>query len=319
MARPLRVEFPGAVYHVTARGNERKPIFRDDEDRRRFLTAVEEMAVQFTVDVLVFCLMPNHYHLVIRTPRANLSQSMGWLQTTYTVRFNRRHHRSGHLFQGRFKAHLVEEDAYALSLMRYIHLNPVRVKGLKGLGWRQKRARMDAYKWSSHRFHAGLARPLAWLRPDWLRYYGTRTAAAQAAYRQDVGRALESQEEGMAPWTNLRGGLVLGGKALLEKTKTLLTGKGGRQEIRWAQEQDQEERKRVWQDKINAEPDRRWKVWLRVRALGERKVEVARELGYRDGGSVLQIIKRLEKKAQDDEPWARKLKKYERELSNVER
>ena len=112
MARPIRVEFPGAVYHVTARGNERKRIFRDDEDRRRFLVALEEMAAQFGVEVLVFCLMPNHYHLVIRTPKANLSRAVGWLQTTYTIRFNRRYRRSGHLFQGRFKAHLVEEDGW---------------------------------------------------------------------------------------------------------------------------------------------------------------------------------------------------------------
>jgi REP element-mobilizing transposase RayT len=311
------VEFPGAVYHVTARGNERKRIFRDDEDRQRFLAALEEMAIQFQVHVLVFCLMPNHYHLVICTPKANLSRAVGWLQVTYTVRFNRRHRRSGHLFQGRFKAHLVEEDAYAISLMRYVHLNPVRIKGLKGATWREKRARMDAYKWSSHRFHAGLARPLPWLKPDWLRYYGARRAEAQAAYRQDVSRALENLEEGVTPWTNLRGGLVLGGKALWDKTKALLSGKSGQEEIRWSREQDQEDRKNLWRQKIDAEPDRRWKVWLRVRALGERKADVARELGYRDGSSVLHLLKRLQSKAQKDRAWSIKMENYERDLSSV--
>jgi len=311
------VEFPGAVYHVTARGNERKRIFRDDEDRHRFLVALEEMAIQFGVDVLVFCLMPNHYHLAIRTPKANLSRSVGWLQTTYTVRFNRRHRRSGHLFQGRFKAHLVEEDAYAISLMRYIHLNPVRTRALREAGWREKRRMVKAYKWSSHRFHAGLARPLEWLKPDWLRYYGSRMAEAQAAYSQDVSRALENRDEMATPWTNLRGGLVLGGKALWDKTKTVLAGKGGQEEIPWSRGQDRKEQKGVWQKKINAEPDPRWKVWLRVRALGERKADVARELGYRDGSSVLQIIKRLEKRAQENETWAQKMKNYESDLSSV--
>lgn len=95
MARPIRVEFAGAVYHVMARGNERRPIFLDDQDRRRFLETLEGMVEQFGVRLHAYCLMTNHYHLLAETPRANLSQAMGWLQVTYTVRFNRRHRRSG--------------------------------------------------------------------------------------------------------------------------------------------------------------------------------------------------------------------------------
>jgi REP element-mobilizing transposase RayT len=128
MARPIRVEYANAVYHVTARGNERKAIYRDDVDRRRFLETVEQTVERFAVVIHAYCLMPNHYHLLMQTPRANLSAAAGWLQTTYSVRFNRRHRRSGHLFQGRFKAHLVEEDAYARELIKYIHLNPIRPK-----------------------------------------------------------------------------------------------------------------------------------------------------------------------------------------------
>jgi len=116
MARPVRVEFAGAVYHVTARGNERRSTFRDDKDRERFVETLAEMVERFEVRVHAYCLMPNHYHLVVGTPLGNLSQAVGWLQVTYTVRFNRRWRRSGHLFQGRFKAQLVE----------YVHLNPVR-------------------------------------------------------------------------------------------------------------------------------------------------------------------------------------------------
>jgi putative transposase len=124
MARPIRVEYVNAVYHVTARGNERRAIFRDDHDRERFLETLEETRQRFGVVIHVFCLMQNHYHLLLQTPRANLSAAAGWLQTTYTVRFNRRHRRSGHLFQGRFKAHLIEEDSYVQTLVKYIHLNP---------------------------------------------------------------------------------------------------------------------------------------------------------------------------------------------------
>jgi REP element-mobilizing transposase RayT len=120
MARPLRVEYPGAVYHVTARGNERRKTFRDDLDRQCFLETLVEAVEQFGLRLHGFCLMPNHYHLLVETPQANLSRGIGWLQTTYSVRFNRRHRRSGHLFQGRFKAHLVEADSYAKTLLRYL-------------------------------------------------------------------------------------------------------------------------------------------------------------------------------------------------------
>ena len=113
MARPVRVEFENAVYHVTARGNERKDIYRDVADRQCFLETLEEAVGRFGVVVHAYCLLDNHYHLLLQTPRANLTGAAGWLQTTYSIRFNRRHKRSGHLFQGRFKAHLVEADLYA--------------------------------------------------------------------------------------------------------------------------------------------------------------------------------------------------------------
>jgi REP element-mobilizing transposase RayT len=109
-----------------ARGNERKAVFRDDQDRQRFLDTLAELVERFGVRLHAYCLMPNHYHLLLETPQPNLSQAVGWLQVTYTVRFNRRHRRSGHLFQGRFKAQLIEADEYAQGLVEYVHLNPVR-------------------------------------------------------------------------------------------------------------------------------------------------------------------------------------------------
>ena len=112
MARPVRVEFADAVYHVTARGNERKAIYRDDADRQRFLETVEQAVERFGVVVHAYCLMPNYYDLLLQTPRANLSAAVGWLQTSYSIRFNRRHRRTGHLYQGRFKAHVVEDYGY---------------------------------------------------------------------------------------------------------------------------------------------------------------------------------------------------------------
>jgi REP element-mobilizing transposase RayT len=144
MARPIRVEFAGAVYHVMARGNERREIFRDDTDRQRFVRTMGEMAERFGVLVHVYCLMPNHYHLLVETPRANLSRALGWLQVTYTVRFNRRWKRSGHLFQGRFKAQVVDVEGYARSLVRYVHLNPVRPKDKRAEIPAERREELDA-------------------------------------------------------------------------------------------------------------------------------------------------------------------------------
>ena len=127
MARPLRIEYPGAFYHVINRGQRQDAIVEDDRDREHFLSCLERMATLFGVRLHGFCLMTNHYHLVIETPEANLSRAIQWLNVSHAVYYNRRHGMTGHLFQGRFKAILIEADAYLETLSRYIHLNPVRV------------------------------------------------------------------------------------------------------------------------------------------------------------------------------------------------
>ncbi len=126
MARPLRIEYEGAFYHIAARGNERKKIFLSRADYEKFLANLKDAAARFSVVVHCYVLMGNHYHLIIETPKANLSSFMHAIQSGYTTYFNRKRSRSGHLFQGRFKSILVDRDAYLLELSRYIHLNPVR-------------------------------------------------------------------------------------------------------------------------------------------------------------------------------------------------
>ena len=121
MTRPLRIEYEGAFYHVLSRGNERKEVFRDDKDRTLFTEIPGEMSERFSVDIFAYVLMGNHYHLLIRTNRPNISKCLQWLGVTYTRRFNIRHRRSGHLFQGRFKSFLVENEKYLLVLYCYIH------------------------------------------------------------------------------------------------------------------------------------------------------------------------------------------------------
>ena len=154
MSRPLRLEFPGALYHVTARGDRHEPIFDDDEDRRGWLAILGQALERFDAKCFAFCLMPNHYHAVLETRRANLSRLMRHLNGVYTQRYNRRHDKVGHLFQGRFRAILVDRDAYFLEVCRYVDLNPVRARLVK---------RPQQWDWSSYRAHVGLEDRPAWL------------------------------------------------------------------------------------------------------------------------------------------------------------
>jgi len=128
MARPLRIEYPGAFYHVTCRGNERKQIFQDDADRHTFLDILDASLKTFKVSLHGYVLMDNHFHLIVETPEANLGKLMQRFNTAYTIYYNRRHNRNGHLYQGRYKAILIDADEYLLELSRYVHLNPVRIR-----------------------------------------------------------------------------------------------------------------------------------------------------------------------------------------------
>lgn len=154
MSRPLRIEYEGALYHVTSRGNERKSIYRDEVDYHLFLDVLSEVCDRFNWVIHSWCLMSNHYHLVVETPEANLSVGMRQLNGVYTMRFNRRYRRAGHLFQGRYKAILVDKSAYLLELSRYVVLNPVRAGLVDHPG---------EWLWSSYRYTLG---ELA--SPDWL-------------------------------------------------------------------------------------------------------------------------------------------------------
>jgi REP-associated tyrosine transposase len=153
LARPLRVELKGAVYHVIARGNERRAIFRDDRDREVYLERLAQCRSRFQFRVLGYCLMNNHVHLALERGPIALSRTMLALQSFYVQRFNFRHRRVGHLFQGRYKAFLVQDERYLFALLRYIHLNPVRARLVD---------RPEAYRWSSDRFYRA-GKGLPWL------------------------------------------------------------------------------------------------------------------------------------------------------------
>ena len=219
MARPLRIEYEGAVYHVTARGNARAAIFKNDQDRRVFLEILSKVIERYRWLCHAYCLMGNHYHLLIETPDGNLSAGMRQLNGLYTQTFNRRHRRVGHIFQGRFKAILVDKESYLLELCRYIVLNPVRAKMVK---------HPQRYPWSSYRATAGLARPPAFLGRDWLlSQFGRNRAHAQGAYRRFVQEGIGEP----SPWEKLTGQVLLGPESFVKKVAPRLKGKASVKEI----------------------------------------------------------------------------------------
>jgi len=320
MARKPRVQFDGAYYHVTARGNRRQAIFDDDRDRLRFLETLGQACDRYGLVVHGYCLMPNHYHLLVQTPRGNLSQAIGWLQVTYSVRFNRRHGRAGHLVQGRFKAHLIDADDYARQLVRYVHLNPVRPRDRRKPVPAERREYFEAYRWSSHRAYAGTAAEVpAWLSLEWLSYWlessRQRTAAAaRRQYRRDIagafGEAIES------PLAQLRGGLVLGGEALWKKAQATL-GKVPRPSddvSRWLKRQGKTAARERAAESLAGEGDRRIQIWTRVTLCGERMTDLAAEFGYSDGSGILRVVQRLEARAAGEKDLERKLSRIRREL-----
>jgi putative transposase len=207
MVRPLRIEYAGAVYHVTSRGDRREPIAKDDTDRALFLDVLGQALQRFDAQTWAYCLMGNHYHLVLHTREANLSRLMRQINGVYTQTFNRRHGLAGHLFQGRFKAILVDSDSYLLEVCRYVDLNPVRAQMVK---------RPDAYAWSSYRALVGMAAPAPWLdtQPLYAQLAPGKSAAKAAAqYAEFV-----AQGQGIALWdTSLKQQIYLGDDAFVAR------------------------------------------------------------------------------------------------------
>ena len=203
MTRPLRLQFPGALYHVTSRGDHQEAIYRDTQDRQAWLATLQLVCTRFNFLVHAYCQMTNHYHLLVETADGNLAQGMRQLNGTYTQRFNRRHQIVGHLFQGRYKAILVQKDSHLLELSRYIVLNPLRAGSVEVL---------DEWRWSSHQAMLGRVPSPAWLATDGLlRQFGKDRVRAIAAYAQFVmaGRGVAS------PLAHVQNAMLLGDDAFI--------------------------------------------------------------------------------------------------------
>ena len=223
MARPLRLEFEGALYHLTGRGNRRERIFEDEKDCARFLEMLEGSLGRFRVLLHAFVLMGNHYHLLAQTELPNLGRWMHWLVTSYTVYFNRRHKRVGHLFQGRYKSIVVEAEGYLLPLSRYIHLNPVRGTRLGQGGLTERRARLRAWRWSSYRGYAGLSRPEGMVSEELiLGELGGPKATRRQRYRRFVESGLV--EPMTSPLEEAKWQAILGSENFQQAVRDRLSG-----------------------------------------------------------------------------------------------
>ena len=197
MARPLRIQYPGAYYHVMNRGNRRENIFISDTDRRRFVDALADSCETYNVRFIGYVLMANHFHLLVQTAHENLSEFMRHFLVSYTVRFNRRNGRSGHVFQGRFKSLLVEEDEYLLPLSRYIHLNPIRLRRFKNATIAGKSDYLKTYPWSSYPGYCYLRKRDKNMDYGWLltTYFGGDSAQGRRRYREYVNQGVEGKIE----------------------------------------------------------------------------------------------------------------------------
>ncbi|HZL43723.1 MAG TPA: transposase [Verrucomicrobiae bacterium] len=348
MARPLRVERPAAWYHVTGRGLERRPIFRDDLDRNRWMALVAEAVPMFGWVVHGYTLMDNHYHLILQILETNLSRGMQWFQTSYSMGFNRRHNRVGPLVQGRFGAILVDPIGWGLELSRYVHLNPVRTARM-GLDKRARKAdrlgiggkpdaeqvrerlqRLRHYPWSSYRAYAGLAK-----RPQWLTCNvvlemvgrGTLRDRQQAYTKYVEGAVREGVEESL--WEHLEGRLILGSRHFIEEVSKQLRGSDREQPQRRALA-----RRPKWEEVVKAVERVRGETWPRFRdRYGDRGRDLAlyfgrkaaglglRELGMVAGGldyaTVSVAIKRFERRMTQDKNL-RKIATSVAQLLNVE-
>jgi len=209
MARQLRIEYPGALYHVKSRGNQKQPIFLSDDDRRLFLACLGDAHDKFAATIHVYCLMTNHYHLMVETPRADLSRIMHLINTRYSIYLNAKHGRCGHPFQGRFKAIVVEAELYAQVLARYIHLNPVRA-GIVG--------RPQEYEWSNFREYVKLRREPPWMRTSLvLSLFGNRPERARELYAEFVLSAIGQELKDPLSGAALSG--ILGSETFIDRIK----------------------------------------------------------------------------------------------------
>ena len=345
MARAVRIQRSGAWYHVTARGNERRPIYREQRDRRHFCELLSELVLRYRWRVHAYVLMDNHYHLMVETAEANLSRGMQWLNVSYSVWFNRRHQRAGHLFQGRYKAIVVDRLGWGLEVSRQVHLNPVRVEKLGlGKGQRQRDAvgvgcaprpaqvrerlrLLRSYPWSSYRAYVGLERGPAWLTCGSVRALigGKAGAKQRPASREHVESAVR---QGLmeTPWEKVTAQVMLGGAKFVEELRRKVTGNAREQsglkelagradldEVIGVVEQLKGERWEAFRDRYG-DSGRDLVLWIGRKRRGLKLSSLAQQAGGLDYTAVSLAVKRFEERRLRDKSIKRLVEQAEKAL-----
>jgi REP element-mobilizing transposase RayT len=310
MARPLRITYPGAFYHITSRGNERKEVFKSKRDRQKFLEYLESASQRYDAIIHAYCLMGNHYHLLMETPTGNLPQIMRHINGAYTTYFNVKRQRAGHLFQGRYKAILVDIDEYAKELSRYIHLNPVRAELVET---------PEEYEWSSYQFYIGGQKTPEWLHLDFiLGYFGKKFSIAQKEYQQFVN--MLGDLEYKSPLTEVVSSTILGAPDFIAFIKDrYLAGKRPDKDLPALKELS---KKASIHDVFNEVESifkkdqalaRNIKLYLCQRNTGEKLKDIGKHFGIGESG-VSQACRRISQKIDRDKKLKRKIGKIEKKL-----
>ena len=310
MARALRITFPGAFYHVTSRGNERKHVFKSKRDREKFLQYLESATQRYDAVIHAYCLMDNHYHLLLEAPSDNLSQIMRHINGAYTTYFNGKRARSGHLFQGRYKAILVDMDEYAKELSRYIHLNPVRAKMVET---------PEEHDWSSYKFYIGKEKPPEWLYRDFiLGYFGKKTSTAQKAYQKFVNALVNRKYD--SPLDEVVSSTLLGSPDFIAFIKDkFLSGKKPDKELPALKELARKVSMQEIFDEVESifrkekSLARNVKMYLCQRHTGEKLFDIGIHFGIGASG-VCQASRRVARKIEMDKKLKRKINKIEKKI-----
>ena len=313
MARALRISYQNAFYHITSRGNEQKAVFKSNRDREKFLEYLESATKRYDAVIHTYCLMDNHYHILLETPSGNLSRIMAHINGAYTNYYNAKRERFGHLFQGRYKAILVEADEYAKELSRYIHLNPVRVKIVE---------QPEEYEWSSYSYYIGKRKAPEWLKMDFiLGYFGKKTSDSQKNYRKFVSMLINQEYE--SPLKDVVSSTLLGTQEFIGIIKD-----------KYLSEQKEDKnipalkvlKKKITMEDISNEVDeiikddaklgRNIKIYLTQRYTGERLDDIGECFGI-GGSGVCQIGRRISGQLENDKTLSKTIKKIEGNLSRM--
>jgi REP element-mobilizing transposase RayT len=229
MARPLRIQFENAYYHVICRGNGRQDIFGSEQDYGRFLELLKRSSEVYQVHVIAYALMRNHFHLLVKTPLGNLQEFMRHFNISYTSYYNRAHRRSGHLYQGRYKSYLIDADSYLLEVSRYIHLNAVRTRDASDLTVEEKRTYLRNYRWSTYPGYLSAKKSQGFVNYQILNGFGGDTPAGRSAHRRFVEGGLTKQIEN--PMEKAKGHGIIGDEQFLDNVKGLVVGSRASREV----------------------------------------------------------------------------------------